>query len=801
MRFLSLGGLDFNEIPLSTQYVTVRTGPGENDFGNVYLSDFRTWMTELVNLRIDNLGGETGGGTGPSIWPIPRTVSLTGPVTGSATFDGSADFALATAIADNALSIAKISGLQGSLNSKLDSNSNAVSASKLLTPRAISVSGIVTGTTTFDGSSDVSITTSMADNALSLSKVSGLSNALSNKADLSGATFTGHVSLRSGVDFWAPDTQSGVDLRFNDETGLLFSSITHDRTTGSLGLYRYTPAGTISSRLVMDDTTLKFNQNLVYHAGNLDVGTFAYLSAPVTEYVSTANINCDNFTAGSKAIVHSANLNTPGASSSFWYIETISTGTGTNNLLQRAWSSTIDESYFRRCASGAWGSWRRNWNNSNFDPSSKLDSNGNAASATKLNTPRSFSLTGAVTSASFTFDGTQNVAIDAAIPDGSVSLAKIANVTTGQLLGRSSAGSGVIEGIQIGSGLVLSGGILSATGSVGGSLVNWTEGLSNTTPNASTPVVYFAPNNAAANVDVAITVKGAAALMATVPDNDIAGGNKRGARSVDWQLVRSAPDRVASGAWAVIGGGSSNAASGSYSSVGGGENNTASGIGAAVVGGRNNSAAGLQAFVGSGQTCNASGSYSGVVCGENVSATGTSAVVINGRESTASGDYSTTMAMRANTRNIQCSVARGIAFSPSNGAAQAMQFQLGASTTSATVTAATADFGAADTTNQVVLPNNSVYTVRGMVTARQGTTGDVAGWHIEALVKRGAGASTTTIVSSTVTSIGNTSGASAWTVQLVPDLTNGALRVNVTGETSKSINWVVDVYSSAQVVF
>lgn len=43
-----------------------------------------------------------------------------------------------------------------------------------------------------------------------------------------------------------------------------------------------------------------------------------------------------------------------------------------------------------------------------------------------------------------------------------------AQMSTGKLLGRSTAGSGAIEEITIGSGLSLSGGTLSATGGGGG---------------------------------------------------------------------------------------------------------------------------------------------------------------------------------------------------------------------------------------------------------------------------------------------------------------------------------------------
>ena len=49
------------------------------------------------------------------------------------------------------------------------------------------------------------------------------------------------------------------------------------------------------------------------------------------------------------------------------------------------------------------------------------------------------------------------------LPPGSISLAEIQDISTAKILGRSTAGSGVIEQISIGTGLSLSGGILSST--------------------------------------------------------------------------------------------------------------------------------------------------------------------------------------------------------------------------------------------------------------------------------------------------------------------------------------------------
>jgi len=75
----------------------------------------------------------TGNAASATQLATARTISLTGDVTGSGTFDGSADLSITT---------------------------TGVEAAKLTTARTISLTGAVTGSGTFDGSGDLSITTS-----------------------------------------------------------------------------------------------------------------------------------------------------------------------------------------------------------------------------------------------------------------------------------------------------------------------------------------------------------------------------------------------------------------------------------------------------------------------------------------------------------------------------------------------------------------------------------------------------------------------------------------------------------------
>lgn len=113
-----------------------------------------------------------------------RTISLTGGVTGSGTFDGSGDLAIPTTIAGNAPSATKLqtartieltggvtgSGqFDGSGNLQIATTiaGNAATATKLASARTIQLTGAVTGSATFDGSANCSISTTISSVAAS----------------------------------------------------------------------------------------------------------------------------------------------------------------------------------------------------------------------------------------------------------------------------------------------------------------------------------------------------------------------------------------------------------------------------------------------------------------------------------------------------------------------------------------------------------------------------------------------------------------------------------------------------------
>ena len=308
-----------------------------------------------------------------------------------------------------------------------------------------------------------------------------------------------------------------------------------------------------------------------------------------------------------------------------------------------------------------------------------------------------------------------------------------------------------------------------------------TEVRNITTPNATVPVHGVQASGAETNIDLLLVTKGAGAIVAQVPDDTVAGGNKRGLYAIDWQRSRASSTQVASGSYASICGGKNNTASGSYSSVVGGRNNAASGSDASVVGGSWNSVGGGSSFIGGGSSNSASGNGASIGGGSSNSASGEAATIPG-------GNYAT-------TNGIQGLLSYGFA-GGTLGQNQMSFFGGRAVTVDATPTRITANAGAASASSQLTLRNSSVFRVRGTVVARNTSTNACKEWTFEALIKRGASAAATAIVGTpTLTSTFADTEAESWSIAISADTTNGALAITGTGAASTSIRWTAVVHS------
>lgn len=306
-----------------------------------------------------------------------------------------------------------------------------------------------------------------------------------------------------------------------------------------------------------------------------------------------------------------------------------------------------------------------------------------------------------------------------------------------------------------------------------------------TSPNATVPVKALQIVDGATNVDVAILPKGTGAFMLQIPDGTTAGGNKRGARAADLQTSRASADQVASGLGSFVAG-NNNLASANYTvALGGG--NIASNAGAFVAGSGNTSS-GIASFA-VGLANLASGKGASAFGGSNtVSGTYASAFGVLG---TASGNASVAFGAYSTTNGIIGQIAEGFWNLVGLGIFQTTRTGVRQQTTNATPTDLTIDAATAAVANQLTLRPNSVFRVRGVVLAINRDTLDAKEWVIEALIVRGGSAASTAFIGTpTVTSTFASAGASAWSLAVAADTTNGAFKVTGTGAASTTIRWM-----------
>lgn len=292
----------------------------------------------------------------------------------------------------------------------------------------------------------------------------------------------------------------------------------------------------------------------------------------------------------------------------------------------------------------------------------------------------------------------------------------------------------------------------------GGGLTNWSESAGTY---SSKDWKRFYPVSGT-NVNVVFSPLGTGSIQAHVANGSSTGGNQRGDNAVDWQTKRDSANQVASGSYSCIPGGANNRASGSWSFCFG-VSSEATGGNSIVLG--SNSAA--------------SASYS-TCLGANC--------VSDGHSSLAGG-------YQATARGIAGAVAFAAGKFGTRGDAQRRYFVLYKSSTSATPVKLTAIGGTADTTNQIILPNNSCFMIRGMAACiRTDVAGDRAEYEFSVGVYRGANAASTTIDYSNVDVRYESDATFDFTI--AADTSNGGVSFSFTGASGKTVRAVVTAWAT-----
>lgn len=331
------------------------------------------------------------------------------------------------------------------------------------------------------------------------------------------------------------------------------------------------------------------------------------------------------------------------------------------------------------------------------------------------------------------------------------------------------------------------------SGGGGGGLTHFAESESTTSPNGTVAVDALTATDAGrSNIDVAFVAKGTGATLAQVPDGTNAGGNKRGEYATDFQKSRFNQSAVATG---------------NYSSVLGGINNTSFGYASTTVGGQSNSSSGTASVAG-GNNCAAT-NFAAVSFGYYSYATAQYSACIGGYFNTASADKAITLGGQDLMANSEASIVLGGTYGTSRGivgycvtpassnplvsyhkgASQAATLVLAGQTSSYSTTKLKSDSNSLSASNQLALPINSAYSVRGEIISAFAYGGDTARWTFEAALKCGGFGTISLLSPSLVTKTHDDSSTGSWGAYLTTNPTFNCLEVNVYGANAL-INWV-----------
>lgn len=174
--------------------------------------------------------------------------------------------------------------------------------------------------------------------------------------------------------------------------------------------------------------------------------------------------------------------------------------------------------------------------------------------------------------------------------------------------------------------------------------------------------------------------------------------------------------------------------------------------------------------------------------------------VVSGRFATAFGDFNVgdgenvfVTGYRSSSHGIfgKRAHAGGTLENATPGNIQVADYPLLKRSTNATPVVLTTNAAAPSTDNQVVLRNQCSIAFDGIVSVHSTATGDAKAWTVSGLIKRGANAAATAMVSAaTVTEIGTGDASlSAVVLAITSDTTNGCLLITATGIAATNLYW------------
>ena len=357
------------------------------------------------------------------------------------------------------------------------------------------------------------------------------------------------------------------------------------------------------------------------------------------------------------------------------------------------------------------------------------------------------------------------------------------SMNTDRLIGRTTAGTGVMEEIAVAGTLSLSAGTLTGTGvdgsvgavdnavlraDVGTGVVQNSSIIIDDETTATQNNVAIRNNDSQTNSALVLTPKGTGALIAgPKPDGTTVGGNARGTNAVDLQLGgRSNAAQVASGSGAIAIG--FRCTSSGQRSVAIGEANTATGASGSVA---------------LGVSCTASNNFGCVSIGNGNNSSSAGSVAI-GRSNSAAGSYGHSFGYQASADRLGMYADAAGQFSAA-GDAQRARFVMRNKTTNDTATELFLNGASA----RLTIPSGKIFAFTINISGVK-SDGSAVAHYLRQYCLKHVSATTSEVYAPVTIGTDNPAGTS---IALSADDPNNALKVEVTGIAAETWRWVASV--------
>ena len=291
------------------------------------------------------IGSLSGNATTASAWETPRTITLTGPITGSVSIDGSGDVSITTSVSadsvnlgtdttgnyvddvtagnyiiktgtagegwsptiavdatsDNTASKVVARDVSGNFSAgtiTADLSGNATTASTLETSRSIELSGDISGSAFFDGSSNITITTTIQPNSVALG-TDTTGNYMIDVSAGSGISISHTQSEGSTATITHADTSSVSNLSSDNIDGTVLQDISV--TFDEFGHVSTATVGTVN----LDDryyTETEVDTNFVNVSGDTLTGFLNLHASPTSALHAATKQYVDEVAQGLQAL-------------------------------------------------------------------------------------------------------------------------------------------------------------------------------------------------------------------------------------------------------------------------------------------------------------------------------------------------------------------------------------------------------------------------------------------------------------------------------------------------------------------